>query len=351
MNIQREDLVEELQNLVEFIEINTTGIFRDYVLVNTLSMFHLRYESEIAFVNSEIHPYLACKSLIEEVYEFAKCLCGCSFAAEQTPEQESKEETLISRHQSLWQEIWTRHSKEEYLSFVKVKRQRFEVNDLTSKVLGKKCVEFGCGNAVILAALKDMGASSCHGIDFGENNIHHAKRMLSECGYNSGISVSIGNVLKTPFEDDSYDFAVANGVFHHLEENTIPIALSEVFRVLKPGGYFWYYVDGNSLAGELWDVSVAGLKEVDPKYMESIFTSMGLSRDKKVHLVDSLNAVYIHNTYEGVCNELAQAGFEDFIRMQGGRHFDMDPHKSEDPYAKEKFGDGAIRILSRKPLT
>jgi SAM-dependent methyltransferase len=43
------------------------------------------------------------------------------------------------------------------------------------------------------------------------------------------------DILKTPFDGDSFDLVIANHVMEHVEDDGL--ALSEVRRVLKPGGY------------------------------------------------------------------------------------------------------------------
>lgn len=346
----RESVISEFRSLFDLVQSSERTQFQDYLLIITLSTFHLRFEKEIAFNKTlDRHPYDASISLINEMKDFSSNLLKASFASNVELKGKYKGQGLIEKHQQLWQEIWTRHNIDEFKNFVKVKRERFEINNLTQFVKDRNCVEFGCGNGAILAALIDMGAKFCSGIDFGQENVQFAKQALNDLGYSDKVTVEEGNVLDTQFEDSSFDFAVSNGVFHHLEKTTVPKALSEVYRVLKPGGYFWYYMDGNSLTGELWDISVEKLQDIDPLFMESIFELMGLTREKTVHLMDSLNATYIHNSYESLCQELKDAGFVDFQRMLGGTEFDMDSHQEIDPYTKAKFGDGDLRVLARKP--
>ena len=51
------------------------------------------------------------------------------------------------------------------------------------------------------------------------------------------VSFQIGDALALPFEDESFDAAFENNVFVHLSQHVVGAA-REVFRVLRPGGFF-----------------------------------------------------------------------------------------------------------------
>ena len=62
--------------------------------------------------------------------------------------------------------------------------------------------------------------------------------------------------------------------------------------------------------------------------------------------MDGLNATYRHTSYKEITNRLSQFGFGNFKRLSGGfeTDFDLDVIQ-KDPYGKEKFGEGDLRIL------
>ena len=161
------------------------------------------------------------------------------------------------------------------------------------------------------------------------------------------VTFSKAEVYDSRLESNSFDFAVSNGVFHHLKHSKIEKAIEEVSRVLKPNGWFWYYIDGEgAIAMELWDASVEILKEVPTLQIETILKVMNLSRNKMVFVMDGLSAVYIHSSLEETTSMLQKYGFSNFKRLTGGEptDFDLDVVES-DPYGKEKFGCGDLRIL------
>lgn len=53
----------------------------------------------------------------------------------------------------------------------------------------------------------------------------------------------VGQGLALPFPDGSFSVVLAGDVFHHLDEDSLLIALGEAHRVLRPGGRLvaWWY--------------------------------------------------------------------------------------------------------------
>ena len=56
-----------------------------------------------------------------------------------------------------------------------------------------------------------------------------------DLNYESDI-VKLGNLLKLPYKDQSFDAVLLLDVFEHLQFQDQPVALKEIYRVLKPKG-------------------------------------------------------------------------------------------------------------------
>ena len=70
---------------------------------------------------------------------------------------------------------------------------------------------------------------------------------------NGSFEFCQGNVLSLPFEDSSFDNVVAMEVLGHVDD--VPRALSEIYRVLKPGGTFLLSTPDSGLLWNLiWSV-------------------------------------------------------------------------------------------------
>ncbi len=144
----------------------------------------------------------------------------------------------------------------------------------------------------------------------------------------------------------SFDAAIQNGVFHHLEDEDR--AYKEMHRLLKPGGIAWIYTEGeDSIARNLFDASVQILEEVPANLVMEHLAHLGLSINKRYHLGDSLKAIYRATSWDNLTNRLNKIGFGEFRRLKGGLAYDLDI-TDEDPWAKEKFGEADIRLLATK---
>lgn len=80
-------------------------------------------------------------------------------------------------------------------------------------------------------------AKEFHGIDISEA-IFEAKNTLKE--YGDKIILSQADLNSLPYENESFDFLVSNGVLHHTE-NTKK-SLERILRKLKFGGYCLFYI-------------------------------------------------------------------------------------------------------------
>lgn len=343
-------LLDRLKNSMD--SVPNTG-FSAFTKVLTLVYMNCHYEKNICIPEDlPKHPYLMLEDLVLQTEHLFHALMGISFIEEDcsTAECLGAKTELLKKHRELWQEIWSKHNLAEFEEFVAVKQRRFEINHLAPRFHDATVVELGCGNAVNLVAAIRLGAKVAYGCDWGDDCVAHGKELVAELGLSERIHLQVADLLQSGYADECADFVISNGVFHHLRACDIPLALNEAFRLLKPGGSFWYYVDGNSVLGEMYDASVHILRDVKPQYISNVLELMNVGRSKMAHLVDGLNATYLHSTYDQVIQQLKDAGFSDFERMAGGRSYDLDPTFSKDPYAIEKHGDGDIRIVARKPL-
>ena len=133
---------------------------------------------------------------------------------------------------------------------------------------GMLVLDVACGPGYVSAAAKQSGALPT-GVDFSENMVAIAKRMLPE------IRFKRGDAHKLPFEEGSFDRVLMNfGLLHVSDPEK---ACSEACRVLKPGGKFaftvWAGPEQNPGAKIVNDAVEAyanlnvGLPEGPPKYL------------------------------------------------------------------------------------
>jgi len=92
-------------------------------------------------------------------------------------------------------------------------------------------LEIGCGIGTASAVLADAFGWNVTGTDYDPEQIESAKNRYPESG---GLRYRREDATKLGFVDNSFDFAFAQTVFHHIPD--WPKAVAELARVVRPGG-------------------------------------------------------------------------------------------------------------------
>lgn len=112
-------------------------------------------------------------------------------------------------------------------------RWKRRVTMLTSSISPKLYVlEIGCGTGYFTKEIIKTKAKIC-AIDISEDLINIAKNEI-KC---ENLEFKIDNAYKMTFPDSTFDIVIGSSVLHHLE---IDKAISEIYRVLKPGGAIFF---------------------------------------------------------------------------------------------------------------
>jgi ubiquinone/menaquinone biosynthesis C-methylase UbiE len=100
---------------------------------------------------------------------------------------------------------------------------------------GQRVVEIGCGtgNLTLLVAHRHPAATVV-GLDPDPLALARARRKSARDG--SPVQWDLGSAADLPYPDESVDRVLSCLMFHHLDEGEKNRALSEVRRVLRPGG-------------------------------------------------------------------------------------------------------------------
>lgn len=118
-------------------------------------------------------------------------------------------------------------------------QRHYEVKKLIrmgGRVAGKRCLEVGCGRGVGAELVLDaFGARSVDAFDLDERMVKLARQRLAPRG--DQVKLWQGSVTKIEAPDASYDAVFDFGIIHHVPDWRA--ALSEVHRVLVPGGRFF----------------------------------------------------------------------------------------------------------------
>jgi ubiquinone/menaquinone biosynthesis C-methylase UbiE len=99
-----------------------------------------------------------------------------------------------------------------------------------------RVLDVGCGTGNYIDALKDR-VGKCSGLEFNEGMLSQSQ---AKHAGDPRVALHHGSVLDMScFSDESFNTVIMTQVMHHLTPDMHRRALSEMGRVLKPGGTVW----------------------------------------------------------------------------------------------------------------
>lgn len=141
------------------------------------------------------------------------------------------ETTFYDNHPFDWTEGYTRHEIESTLAPLLASF----IRGISSEAI---VLDLGCGPGRVMSCLAARGL---HGV--GLDVSFNSARLMVQRTRKPGV---VGDGMRLPFADASFDRVIADGVIHHTP--TPFAAFAEGCRVLKPGGLFYvavYKPDGH----------------------------------------------------------------------------------------------------------
>lgn len=111
-----------------------------------------------------------------------------------------------------------------------------EILSLLELKKADRILDLGCGTGVLTRMIADQLDAEAGGVSLG---IDAAAQMISVANKKRGNETCRFEVVAAenlPFEDESFDSVVSSLFFHHVPLDLKEKALSDAFRVLRPGG-------------------------------------------------------------------------------------------------------------------
>lgn len=103
-------------------------------------------------------------------------------------------------------------------------------------------LDLGSGNGRNSIFLAQVGYSKVIGVEFVESAVTTSREKAKDNGLDTVckfINQSVGE--KLDLEDNSFDLIIDMMVMHSLDKDERDVEISEITRLLKPGGYFVFY--------------------------------------------------------------------------------------------------------------
>jgi len=109
---------------------------------------------------------------------------------------------------------------------------RSELETLAQRWQGGKLLNLGCAHGPDF--LPFTGSFQLYGVDFSREMIKFARKYSQKFDFT--VNITLADIKYLPFRAQTFDWVVSVATYHHLERQALPAALSELRRVLKPGG-------------------------------------------------------------------------------------------------------------------
>ena len=168
---------------------------------------------------------------------------------------------------------------------------------------GKRVLDIGCGTggpAIVLA--RDFGANMVC-VDVEEQLLVRARRNTGEAGVSERIEFHLVAPGPLPFSDRAYDVVFSKDSMLHIPDKRA--LFTEVFRVLRPGGFF---AASDWLAGENADSDPAFRRYVDNGQLNfSMATTLQTVDALREAGFSEVSSEDRHNWYAGISAQEVEA--------------------------------------------
>lgn len=128
-------------------------------------------------------------------------------------------------------EAIARLSRQQHYNTTKISRIR-RVAHLPQK---PRVLELGCSSGGNVIAWQRLGCE-CVGLEPSRVAIENSRILSLKLGVT--VPVKQGDAEQMPFENEEFDIVNAHSVIEHVQD--IERSIAEVYRVLRPGGVFWF---------------------------------------------------------------------------------------------------------------
>ena len=162
------------------------------------------------------------------------------------------------------------------LTFGRERRFRRTMLGFADLQPGQSVLDVGCGTGALAIAAKEVvgPAGSVAGVDASPEMIERARMKATKAGLT--IDFRQGSADALPFADATLDVVLSTVMLHHLPRAVRASAVSEMRRVLKPGGRTLLIDFAGSRNGKGPLLHFHRHGHVEPRVLEELITSAGM---------------------------------------------------------------------------
>ena len=139
------------------------------------------------------------------------------------------------RVKSAYDQIGSHFDQLRPASWVFVKEWLSEKSKSITRDSSNKLLIAGCGGGRHVRLALELGFTVT-GLDISEVMIEAASQSTSNIEFDSEPEWIISDICQIPREDNTFDDTLAVAILHHLPPKLSKIALTELIRVMRPGG-------------------------------------------------------------------------------------------------------------------
>ena len=255
---------------------------------------------------------------------------------------------LTTATSDLYSDLWRGFSRESYVEEARALiARRMGDEFIAESIVGKRCLDIGCGSGRYSIALAMLGAKEVIAVDFQAKAFAEAAVLARQ--ENLPIKFQECDVLALPFENSSFQTVFCNGVLHHTRDWRTGVA--EYARVLAPGGGGFLYL--YACGGVFWETrrALRGLfKAIPASLTKAVLQDIGMPGNR---------FVFMDTWYVPVEDHLKKLELEEALGRNGlvyekavsTNQFDLDTAAvKEMPGAEQMWGEGEHRYLIHRPL-
>jgi SAM-dependent methyltransferase len=186
-----------------------------------------------------------------------------------------------------WDEIY---NKKKY-SYYDLEKPYSGISNVISILKKRKCrnvLDLGCGSGRNLVPLAKSGFN-VYGLDYSEKGISSARILLMKKSLGAKLSVADA-FSRLPYPGSFFDAVISIQVLSHSGEKGILHSVSEINRILKPGGLLFVTVPGRISNNKVRECLVRTAKKIAPNtYVPTKGSEAGL-----VHFIYNKKLILLH---------------------------------------------------------